>query len=990
MDDIVEKETEMIDFWYKSGLVEKYLKKNQNSDKNFSFLDGPITANNPMGVHHGWGRTYKDVFQRYFSLKGYKQRFQNGFDCQGLWVEVEVEKELGLKSKKDIENLVEGDKSASIAKFIQLCKDRVKKYAQIQTDQSKRLGYLMDWDNSYFTMSDANNYAIWYFLKKCYENDWIYKGNDAVPWCPRCGTAISQHEMLTEDYKELTHQSIYFSLPLKDSERENLLVWTTTPWTLPGNVAVAVDPEMNYVLLQPHDTNELFWVAESSQIISSLFKEAKIVKTMKGSYLVDKKYEYPFSSVSKSIIVDSDSLHSIYSVISTDVAILPISTEEGTGMVHIAPGAGTEDFALAKKKNLPVIELIDESGNYLDKLANLATKNATKNPEFIFSLLEQDDTTHKWIFKIVPYTHRYPACWRCKTELVWRVVDEWYIAMDKPTKVNVNTIDLNENVVVKQDTLRQRLMRVAKTVNWIPDFGLDRELDWLSKMHDWMISKKRFWGLALPIWVCENCSDFRVIGSKSELKSAAIEGMELLDDHTPHRPYVDEIKIKCEKCSAKMYRIADVGNPWLDAGIVPFSTIAEKNTTNPAYFEDKKYFGDWFPVDFITESFPGQFKNWFYSLLVMSTVLEDVAPFKTVLGFATCLAEDGRPMHKSWGNSIEFHEGSDKIGVDVMRWMYCATNPSLPLLFGYKKGDDIRRNIYLTLLNCFKYLNDNSNKSQGISHEIDSSDLTILDTWILNRVNQVISQTDKSYSNYDLADVCEQIAKLIQDISTWFIRRSRDRASGENGKKSQEIFFDVLSKVLKNVAIISSPIMPFLTNEIYISLTGDEAVFLSDWPKIDQKIDTSISQQMELVRQIASIGQRVRKESTVKLRQPLNSVKISLNKNDYESLGKIWSEINYLLIDELNVKSIELISISSPDIQVEYDFVLSEELRNEGIARDIIRSIQVKRKQMGLSPETRIDLTLSEIPAGWEQMIKEKVKANKIDIGAEVEITIIN
>ncbi|MCK4588598.1 class I tRNA ligase family protein, partial [Candidatus Woesebacteria bacterium] len=462
-------ENRLLKDWYKKGIVKKYLQKNKNSKKYFSFLDGPITANNPMGVHHAWGRTYKDIWQRFKNMQGYRQRFQNGFDCQGLWVEVEVEKELKLKSKKDIENLVPGDVKKSIAKFVELCKKRVYKYADVQTEQSKRLGYFMDWDSSYYTLSDENNYMIWHFLKKCHEKGLIYKGRDSVPWCPRCGTAISQHEMLTEDYKEVTHDSVYVKYPIKGRKNEFLLVWTTTPWTLPGNVAVAVDPKKEYAVAQRLVKGNTYYLLKDAAKRLDL----KVIKTVKGKELVGFNYESPFDNLPR---VKKALGNYVHEVIPADERILEVSEKEGTGLIHIAPGAGSEDFQMGKKIKLPVIELIDEEANYLDGMGDFSNKNAKKHPEIILNYLKEAKDG-EYLFDIVSYTHQYPACWRCKTELVWRVVDEWYIAIDP---------------------VREGMKKVAKKIHWIPEFGLKRELDWLNNMHDWLISKKRYWGLALP------------------------------------------------------------------------------------------------------------------------------------------------------------------------------------------------------------------------------------------------------------------------------------------------------------------------------------------------------------------------------------------------------------------------------------------------------------------------------------------------------------
>ncbi|MBU0569591.1 class I tRNA ligase family protein, partial [Patescibacteria group bacterium] len=525
--DFPEMEEMFLDDWYKKGVVKKYLTKNNSSKKYFSFMDGPITANNPMGVHHAWGRTYKDLWQRFKNMQGFKQRFQNGFDCQGLWVEVEVEKELGFKNKKDIEEY-------GVAKFVQKCRERVLKYSTIQTEQSKRLGYFMDWDNSYFTMSDENNYMIWHFLKVCHENGWLYKGKESVPWCPRCETAISQHEILTENYKVVGHKSIILEFPIVGKTNEFLLVWTTTPWTIPANIAVAVDKNIDYSLVEGK-TGDKFWVA--SEAVERVFaKSGKVIKKTKGEKLVGLKYKGAFDDLPAVAKVAKKNLNTFHTVVATDERLMPISTEEGTGMVHTAVSAGTEDFRLGKKLGLPMIPVIADDATYLPDLGFLTGKNAKKNPGVILDYLSDEDKKlgKNWVFDIFNYKHRYPCCWRCKQELVWKVTDEWYIAMDTPSQLKT------ENLKQKtENTLRQRMIGVARKINWLPKFGLKRELDWLNNMQDWLISKRnRYWGLALPIWECPDakCGHFEVVGSKEELRKKAVSGWKKFEGKTPHKP----------------------------------------------------------------------------------------------------------------------------------------------------------------------------------------------------------------------------------------------------------------------------------------------------------------------------------------------------------------------------------------------------------------------------------------------------------------------
>ncbi|MBI3103792.1 isoleucine--tRNA ligase [Candidatus Daviesbacteria bacterium] len=950
-------ERELLEYWYKKGIVEKYLNKNQNSHKKFSFLDGPITANNPMGVHHAWGRTYKDLWQRFFNMQGYAQRFQNGFDEQGLWVEVEVEKQLGLHTKKDIENLVAGDKFKSLEKFINLCKERVKKYSQIQTEQSKRLGYFMDWDHSYHTSSDENNYAIWHFLKVVWEKGWLYKGHDSVPWCPRCGTAISQHEILTEDYKEIVHESVYFKLPIKGRKNEYLVVWTTTPWTIPANVAVAVDSDEDYALIEVGE--EKLWVMSKVLDKGNWGNLGHRVNKVKGNKLVGLGYDAPFDHLPR---VSEALGEYVHRVVETDDLILPVTAEEGTGLVHVAPGAGSEDFKLGKKLGLPVIELIDEEANYLDKMEDFSKKNAKKHPELIIDFLKNKEGG-KFLLKTEMTKHRYPNCWRCKSELVWRVVDEWYMAMDKPSNSKLKA----QNSKLEEKTYREQMMEVARQINWIPKWGLERELDWLKNMHDWLISKKRYWGLSLPVWECTSCGHFEVIGSKDELKEKAVAGWEEFEGHSPHRPWIDQIKIKCSKCEEVISRIPDVGNPWLDAGIVPFSTLPK----------------DWFPADFITESFPGQFKNWFYSLIAMSTALTGEAPFKNILGFASLLDERGEPMHKSKGNAIEFNEAADEIGADVMRWMYVIQNPESNLLFGYTPASDVKRRFYLILWNSYKFFVDYANLASwdcNISTGVRDK-LTILDKWILARLTEVVLLVNEKLSHYDAATASRAIEDfVVVDLSTWYIRRSRDRVGVEVDSANQNTFLSVMYGVLVTLSKLLAPFSPFIAEEIFRNLTGEDSVHLQDFPQGDKGyLDEKLIKDMRVVREIAEKGHAKRKEANIKLRQPLASV-------TYKLADRLGGVLEQILADELNVKTVEYQKSSKTEAEVKLDTKITPFLAEEGEMRDLIRQIQQLRKEQNLTLTDKTEILAPSWPKAFEGQILAQTSSVAITKGNELKI----
>ncbi len=949
--DFPKLEEKILRFWEKNKILPKYLEKNKASKKRFSFLDGPITANNPMGVHHAWGRTLKDLYQRYKNMQGFKERFQNGFDNQGLWVEVEVEKKLGFKSKKDIEKY-------GIAKFVEECKKHTLHFAKIQTEQSKRLGYFMDWGNDYYTMSDENNYAIWHFLKKVWQDGNLYKGRDSVPWCPRCGTAISQHEILTEEYQELTHESIYFNLPVEGCEDEYFLVWTTTPWTLPANVALAVNPELEYWLVRGI-TGIRFWIVGS--LAKKVFDDkGSVVKKVSGKELVGLKYRGPFDELEAVQEAKKENPGTFHSVVASKDLV---NEEEGTGIVHIATGCGTEDFRLGKEKNLSVLPAIDEAANYLEGFGDLTGRNAKDDP----SLVLGHPLLKDYIEDLQSFTHRYPVCWRCKTELVWRVVDEWYIAMDAARHQDAKNY-------------RQRLQEVIKDVRWIPSFGYDRELDWLRNMEDWLISKKRYWGLCLPIWECE-CGHFEVIGSKEELRERAVEGWEEFEGHTPHRPWADAIRVKCSKCDKLANRIPDVGNPWLDAGIVSFSTLK--------YFEDKDHWQEWFPADLVLESFPGQFKNWFYSLLAMSVVLEDRTPFKTLVGYALVRDEHGEEMHKSKGNAIEFNDAAERIGADVMRWMYTRHNITRNLNFGYGPAEEIKRRFLLILWNCYKFFIGYANIDEWIPKERKSlSSKHILDRWVLSRLNQLVKTATDSLNNYDAFSATRAIEDfVVNDLSTWYIRRSRGRI-GPTSQSSYELKEDcyaTLAEVLLTLNKLLAPFLPFLTEEMYQNLayvkggSASTSVHLEDWPEVDESlIDESLEEEMNRAREIVEKAHAQRKDHGRKVRQPL---RMWLSGKIAESFSP---DVLKVIGEELNVK---IIVGKPPHFEdVEIDPEITPDLKVRGEVRELIRNIQNLRKEAGCELSDEITVEAPSWPKEFEKEIKQKTLATELKIGSELKI----
>ena len=886
--DYPELERSVQKWWDEQGILQHYLHRNNHSDRQYSFLDGPITANNPMGVHHAWGRTYKDIYQRYKTMLGYKQRYQNGFDCQGLWVEVEVEKELGFKTKLDIEVF-------GIAEFVQLCKERVFKFAKRLTEQSIRLGYWMDWGNDYYTLSDENNYTIWSFLKKCHEKGLIYKGHDVMTWCPRCATGISNMETLSENYQETSHLSLYVRLPLLKRPGEYLLVWTTTPWTLAANVAAAVHPDLPYVKVE--QDGEHYYIAEALLPVLKALKgrdkgDYHVVETLIGSDLVGWKYRGPF-----------DELPAEQGAVHTVIPWKEVSATEGTGIVHIAPGCGREDFALSKEFNLPVIAPVDQFGVYMEGYDWLTGLKAAEVGQQIAENLAQKSL----LYRPQNYKHRYPVCWRCKTELIFRLVDEWYISMDQ---------------------LRYEIMDIAHQVTWIPAFGLERELDWLRNMDDWMISKKRYYGLALPIYDCSDCGTFEVIGSQQELKERAVAGWEEFEGHTPHRPWVDAVKIQCKKCGSEVSRIKDVGNPWLDAGIVPFSTLH--------YRTNRNYWEQWFPADFVTESFPGQFKNWFYSMLVMSTVLENQTPFKTLFGYALLMGEDGTPMHKSKGNLVVFDDAAERVGSDTMRWLFANHNPEQNLSFpriptdedmekSAQTGLQVRlsekwmlvRRMLDKLWNVYGFFVTYANIDafDPMKFQLSVAQRSELDRWILSELQQTIQVVTNGLEQYDTSKPADAMQKFLEDLSNWYLRRSRERFWKTGMDNDKVAAYLTLYECLTTLVILLAPIMPFITEKIYqnlvrsVNTNAPSSVHLSDWPKVNEELlDERLSSETQLVMRVVSLGRAAREKAQIKVRQPLNALYIRvLNRLEEEALVRHSDQV----LEELNIKYLHFMSNDS-------------------------------------------------------------------------------
>jgi isoleucyl-tRNA synthetase len=931
-------------------------------------------------------------------MQGFHTRYQNGFDCQGLWVEVNVERDMGFKGKQDIEEY-------GLEKFIILCKQRVLKYAAVQNDQSVRLGYWMDWDNletlqklhdalgndplakmtidgvegpvtgtveqlvgklgmpevggSYFTFSEENNYTIWSMLKSCHDRGWIYKGRDVMPWCARCGTAISQHEIVTEGYRELTHASITLRFPLVDRPGESLLIWTTTPWTLSSNVAAAVGPELTYVKVRQGE--EILYLSRGT--LHMLKGKYEVLEELLGFDMEGWVYHGPFDELPA---LKESGVVGKHRVIVWD----EVGEEEGTGIVHVAPGCGAEDFELSKEFDLVAIAPLTENGIFIDGFDWLSGMHVNAVAQPIFDNLSKKGLT----YKVEDYTHRYPVCWRCQEELVFRLVDEWFISMG--TKLDILYEEVTDDQ--KDNNLRYQIMEVVTNdTNWHPSFGKERELDWLRNMDDWMISKKRYWGLALPIWECSNCGYFDVIGSRKELQERAVAGWEVFEGHSPHRPFVDEIEIDCKECGKRMKRIPDVGNPWLDAGIVAMSTLR--------YNSDREYWNKWFPAELISESFPGQFRNWFYALLAMSTILERRAPFRHVFTYALLVAEDGREMHKSWGNMIEFNEAANSMGVDVMRWLYCSHRPEKDLAFGYPLGDEVRRHFLIPLWNVYSFFVTYALMDGWVPRNDVKMVPSLLDKWILSRMNEVTHQVTGYLESYEPNMAAAVVDRFIDHLSNWYLRRSRRRFWAEAGASDEadadkNAAYDTLYRVLVNLSQLLAPFVPFVSEVMHQNLSRNidsgapESVHHCDWPASDT-VDEVLNSEMAIVLRLVSLGHAARNKANRKLRQPLSEIAFAVGLDKERDVIMRYAD---LIHSELNVKSVRLLDVTAEVVSYQLKPLAKQLGQKYGSrfpkVRDAIKSLDARTAS-------------NQLQAG--ESVEVSVNGDKLDIlPEEVEVIV--
>ncbi len=995
-------ELEVLDLWEREQTFERLRDQNRRGPT-FSFVDGPITANGSMGVHHAWGRTLKDVFQRYKGLRGHHQRYQNGFDCQGLWIEVGVERQLGLNSKREIEEF-------GLAEFARRCREVVVQSSADITQGSKRLGQWMDWGRDYFTFSDTNIEYVWRFLARVHERGWLYLGHRSTEWCPRCGTSLSQHELsLSGVYQDRADPSLFVRFPLLDRPHESLVIWTTTPWTLPANVAAAVKPDAEY---GRRDNGE--WVARTR------YPDEEFMELKRGEELVGWRYSGPFDELGPGAEVEH--------------RVIPwedVSLDEGTGIVHIAPGAGQEDFELGQIHDLPVLMPVDEAGRFFDTYGWLHGLSTVEAADQIIGWLGE----HAFLVEAGLYEHRYPHCWRCDTPLIWRVTDDWLIAVDE---------------------LRPQLLEANQDVQWTPAYMGKRMDDWLRNMGDWNISRRRYYGLPLPFYPCE-CGHLNVIGSKAELEARAVSGLEQLEEL--RRPWIDEVPITCEQCGAEVRRIPEVGDVWLDAGIVPFSTLGWENPAfvsegyatgaakglTKAHLHDHAYWEQWFPADWVSEM-REQIRLWFYSQHFMSVALTGRAPYRQVLGYEKMLDESGREMHKSWGNAIEAGEAFERMGADVMRWQYCAQPPNQNLLFGFGPGREIQRKL-LTLWNSVKFFVDYANVEAFQPTWGDpppEAELRPLDRWLIDRTNALVRDATTAYESFLTVDAIRAYEEFLDDLSNWYIRRSR-RRFWEGDRVALHVLWYALVQSLRVVA----PMMPFLTDHLWQILVRNvdgkppPSVHLAGWPDAPPP-DQNLLAEVAEVRRVVGLGHQVRAASRLKLRQPLRrlvvegaplarehadelreelrikevvfgpveamelhvkphlpvlgpklgkelgAVRAALAAGDFEPLeGGGFRVLGHDLgPDEVLVERSgkEGWAVASEQgVTVALDTTLDAELELEGRVYDLIHTLNGMRKEQGLELTDRITVTLPQADADLIEQHAEWIKREVLAVSLETD-----
>ena len=865
-------QNEQVASWKRIDLLHRCVEQREGCPQ-FVFYEGPPTANGKPGIHHMIARTLKDSVNRYKTMQGYQVKRKGGWDTHGLPVEIEVEKQLGFNGKQDIE-------AYGIKEFNEKCRQSVFTYTEMWTEMSDRMAYMADMDDPYITYKNDYIETGWWVLKQAHNKGLVYEGYKILPYCPRCGTGLASHEV-AQGYKMVKVNTLTCKFKKKDAENEYFLAWTTTPWTLLSNTVLTVGPDIDYVkvlMKSGKDEGNIFYLAKNlaSKVLGS--DEYEVLQEMKGRDMEYWEYEQliPF--------VEVPANKKAFFVTCMDY----VSTEDGTGIVHTAPAFGEDDYNCGVKYGLPVLQPVNEKGEFTTSpWAGHFVMEEGLDIEIIKYLGDK-------IYKKEKIEHNYPHCWRCDTPLVYYAKKSWYIAMSK---------------------LKDQLVANNKTVSWHPDYiGEKRFGNWLEEVKDWAISRSRYWGTPLPVWQCE-CGHFEVIGSRKELVEKANENID--ETIELHRPYVDEVTMTCPKCGKVMHRVPDVMDCWFDSGSMPFAQWHYP-------FEHKDDFEELFPADFICEGID-QTRGWFYSLMAVSTIVTGKAPYRNVLVNDLILDKEGKKMSKHKGNTVSPFEMLDKYGADAARWYLLGVSPAWqPTRFDEDGLKDVASKFFGTLRNIYNFfvLYANIDGIDPREFDVPYGDRPELDRWILSKYNGLIKDVTEFMDGYDHMKTVKAITDFIdEDLSNWYIRRARRRFFTTDLTDSKKAAYATTYEVLVGVAKLMAPLAPFISDEIYINLTGEESVHTAFFPKADETlIAKDVEERMDLVRTLVSLGRGIREKERIKVRQPLSEVLVD---GKYEAL---ISDLTPLIMEELNVKNVRFDS----DLDKFMNFSLKPNFRQAG------------------------------------------------------------
>jgi len=937
-------EEEILEFWKKENIFKRSVEERKGNPR-FSFYEGPPTANGKPHAGHVLARIYKDFFPRYKTMCGYYVPRKAGWDTHGLPVELEVEKELGINSKQEIENL-------GIEKFNKLCKESVFRYEREWRAFTERIGFWIDMDNPYITFSNDYIESVWWIIKKIWEKGLLYKGYKIVPWCPRCETALSDHEVAL-GYEEVEDPSIFVKFPSFDEENTYYLAWTTTPWTLISNTALAVNPEEKYLKINHKGT---YYILAEKRVKEIFDDEYEIIEEFWGKDLEKRKYKPLFEFFS----VDKPS----YYIVLGDF----VSLDEGTGIVHIAPAFGQEDFHVGKLYDLPLIQAVDQTGKFISEVKPWAGLFVKKADPLIIDNLKNRGL----IFKVDTYKHTYPFCWRCDSPLLYYARASWYI---KTTEVKENLLKNNEKI------------------NWYPDYiKHGRFGNWLANNVDWSLSRERYWGTPLPIWICDSCGYEHCIGSFKEL------GIKIDENFDPHKPYIDNITLTCPKCGNTMHRVREVIDCWFDSGSMPYAQWHYP-------FENEDEFKNSFPADFICEGID-QTRGWFYSLLAISTLIFDEPAYKNVLVTELILDEKGEKMSKHKGNVVDPWVILNKYGADALRWyMFSVSPPWIPLRFSPDAVNESLKKFLLTLWNTVSFFSiyGEIDKFNPNEHLVPLKNLEdALDKWIISRLNSLIKKVREELDNFNVTTSAREIQNfVIEDLSNWYIRLNRNRFWKSEKDMDKWSAYTVLYTIIKDLTKLLAPFIPFTTEKIYQEIirpleeSSPISVHLCFYPKYEEDlIDKKLEEEMDEVREIVAIGRMLRNQVNIKIRQPLSTLWVNSPSKDTKNLFKykdyIAKELNIeeIIFGEIpDEKKEGLVFSETKDFEIALDTNLTPDLLEKGILRELEHKIQILRKEAKLDYTDRINFyyqgseKISNIIKRSIEELKEEILAVSINEG---------